>query len=59
MQALQISGGLLKNIFTLMDQHAESVIIVTMSEHVSECISAGITSSPDMDNDLESLFETD
>ncbi|RPB28586.1 hypothetical protein L211DRAFT_833557 [Terfezia boudieri ATCC MYA-4762] len=34
----------------ILDQHAEPGII-SMSEHVSECISA--------DNDLESLFEAD
>ena len=33
--------------------------IIPMSEHVSECISVGITSSVGMENDLESLFEAD
>ncbi|RPB27260.1 hypothetical protein L211DRAFT_834940, partial [Terfezia boudieri ATCC MYA-4762] len=42
----------------ILDQHAEPGII-SMSEHVSECISAGITSSAGIDNDLESLFEAD
>ncbi|RPB21891.1 hypothetical protein L211DRAFT_840244, partial [Terfezia boudieri ATCC MYA-4762] len=42
----------------ILNQHAEPGII-SMSEHVSECISASITSSAGIDNGLESLFEAD
>ena len=36
-----------------------STLYIPMSEHVSECISAGITSSAGVENDLESPFEVD
>jgi len=59
MQALQILGKLQKNTFIMiLNQHTEPGII-SMSEHVSGCISAGITSSAGMDNYLESLFDAD
>ncbi|RPB24576.1 hypothetical protein L211DRAFT_837507 [Terfezia boudieri ATCC MYA-4762] len=48
----------LQHIEDILDQHAEPGII-SMSEHVSECISASITSSAGIDNDLESFFEAD
>ena len=40
------------------DHHTEPGII-PMSEHVSECISTGITSSAGVENDPESRFEVD
>jgi len=40
------------------DRHAEPSII-SMSEHVSECINAGLTSSTGIANDLESTDEGD
>jgi len=54
----EITEEYLYNDEDTLDQHVDSGIIC-MSEHVSECVTAGLTSSAGMDNDLESLFEAD
>ena len=42
----------------LVDCHSEASTI-SMSEHVSECITAGLTSTTGMTNDLESIDDDD